>query len=94
MHFSVAVMLCDMEIQSTSSPINFGSQCCLLAVAIGQFSIVYQFFQHVQRTFFSDTIGPVSIILHTCICSIQAYGKSLNFWSGSYDQAGHRGCIC
>ena len=69
MHFSVAVVLCDREMQSTTPPMN----------SKGQGHVVAKGYNTVQRTFFSETNGPISL---NFICSLKTREKkSLYIWS-------------
>ena len=58
-NLSVSVVLCDMEMQSTSSPVNFGGQCRLVSYR--------SFVCHLStlaKAVSSETTGPISIKLH------------------------------
>ena len=61
MHFSIAIVRCDTEMHSASTPMNSRGQSYVVSLNV--------FFQHFQRT-----IGPVSIKFHlqpsdsVCVC--------------------------
>ena len=60
MHFSVACVLLDMEMQSVSIPMNSRRKGHLVTLAKGHLSVFCQYF---QRSF-SETTGPISIKFH------------------------------
>ena len=84
-------MLYDTEMQSESIPMNFRGQGHLVTSVKGHSSVICQYF---QRTFFSETNGPVSIKWHegktlftfgpghmTRMVIMSIYGKTLKSFS-------------
>ena len=67
-HFSVVIMLCDMEMRAISTSMNYSGQSHLMTLAKGHFPVICH---HFQRTFHFKLLGQFQV---NFICSLKAKG--------------------